>query len=51
MTEQLKRNGFNLNRCAFTSPQRGEVDLPTGRREAPPDDKLRKSGEGVLHQR
>src|SRR5436309_1871149 len=32
----------------FTSPHRGEVDLPTGRREAPPDDKLHKSGEGLL---
>src|SRR6202035_3035628 len=26
--------------------RRGEVDLPTGRRKAPPDDKLSKSGEG-----
>jgi hypothetical protein len=32
----------------FTSPRRGEVDLPTGRRKAPPDDKLRKSGEGAM---
>jgi hypothetical protein len=30
-----------------TSPRlRGEVGLPTGRREAPPDDKLRNPGEG-----
>src|SRR5258708_253422 len=38
-------------RVQFTSPRRGEVDLPTGRRKAPPDDKLRKSGEGALDQR
>ncbi len=29
-----------------TSPLRGEVGLPTGRRKAPPDDKLHNPGEG-----
>jgi hypothetical protein len=38
-------------RIQCTSPLRGEVDLPTGRRGAPPDVKLRKSGEGAPHQR
>src|SRR5690349_7820179 len=30
----------------FTSPRGGEVDAPTGPREARPDDRLRASGEG-----
>jgi hypothetical protein len=38
-------------RIQCTSPLRGEVDLPTGRRNAPPDDRLRKSGEGPRLQR
>jgi hypothetical protein len=38
-------------RIQGTSPLRGEVELPTGRRGAPPDDKLSKSGEGAPHQR
>src|SRR5579872_4519212 len=29
-----------------TSPRRGEVGLPTGRRKAPPDDRLRNPGQG-----
>jgi ATP-dependent DNA helicase UvrD/PcrA len=36
---------------AVTSPQGGEVDAPTGPREARPDDKLRASGEGATIER
>src|SRR5260370_13086109 len=38
-------------RPQFTSPRRGEADLPTGRRKAPPQDKLPKSGKGALDHR